>query len=119
MKAAIFAAEAVAWKSDAAKALTPPKAPLRMSTSKAPRMLNGLLPTGAPDCLILSVTDWMTALSGRPVVSKDRMDLYCRFKAVSPNLKVVAVELKVPPLLLASVDSSLRTDAVRRERLFR
>jgi len=52
---------------------------------QAAQKIEGLVPTGAPDCLILSTTDLMMALTGMPAVLKERMALYCRFWGHRPK----------------------------------
>ena len=102
-KEAAFVSEAAALKSAFSKMELLPNQPLRMSTHKVPRTLNGLVPVGRPLCAILSTADSMTAVSGKPEVVKERMDLYCRFPLSSPSWNMVFVALIVPPEVLAEL----------------
>ena len=92
----VLVAGEVAWKSVTCKADVP-KVPLRISTSNPWNILKVALPV-TDCCLILSVTEVMTAVSGDPDVLKDRILRYCFFNLSSPKRRVVDVALKLPPV---------------------
>src|SRR5258706_1553218 len=114
LKAPTFWAEAVALKSASSRAAAL-NDPWRMSTHSLPRISKGLLPTGMPFFLILSTTDWMTAVFGRGAVLKDRIALYWRLEVSSPRRMVLAVIFRGPPTLLVSPDSSTQPSWLARE----
>src|SRR5919108_2272967 len=73
-----------AWKSVGWRGFELLKAPLRRSTAIFRCVVKGSVPLTL--CLlILSTTLVITALSGRELVLKCRMERYCRFPALSPR----------------------------------
>src|SRR5258706_2524028 len=84
-KVPTFVAAAAVLKSPGCRLTALPNLLMRMSANKLFSTLKGLLPTGAPLCLISSSTEEMMAPSGRPAVLKDSSVRYWRFGAAAAS----------------------------------